>query len=92
MEQHSIRIHAECFEMQKILREDNALLLGERDALHAQVTQLWECPDCGFAFDASHTNDNGEGEYSCPVCNESRLETQVAQLRKAIRRLRDERR
>ena len=30
--------------------------------------QLWECPSCGFAFDAVHEDDEIGGGYSCPEC------------------------
>ena len=32
--------------------------------------RTWECPDCGFSYDAQHTIDGGEdhGKYSCPEC------------------------
>jgi hypothetical protein len=32
---------------------------------------LWECPDCAFAFDAMHKDE--DGGYSCPVCEVARL-------------------
>ena len=41
-------------------------------------TQLWECDDCGFRFDASHAEE--DGSYSCPCC-------EVAQLRHAAHNL-----
>lgn len=37
---------------------------------------LWQCPDCAFAFDASHTDN--DGSYSCPCCAEARLTTALS--------------
>jgi Zn finger protein HypA/HybF involved in hydrogenase expression len=42
--------------------------------------EVWECPTCAFTFDARHTNDGTDGEYSCPVCAESQLRARVARL------------
>jgi rubredoxin len=47
------------------------------------TTLLWECPDCAFAFDAAHVNDDSIGTYSCPVCNESKDTKRLDHLRKA---------
>src|SRR5690606_21121276 len=40
---------------------------------------MWTCGDCGFAFDASHTDEGTEGQYSCPACAEIELEKQLEQ-------------
>ena len=49
--------------------------------------KLWECPDCGFAFDAVHTHK--DGGYSCPCCAEMRLSTALASAEALNERLRD---
>jgi hypothetical protein len=36
------------------------------------TTALWSCPDCAFTFDAMHTDP--DGGYTCPACEELRLE------------------
>lgn len=46
--------------------------------LYTQPVALWTCPDCGFGFDAAHTNEPNGG-YSCPVC-------ELAALRAAVKR------
>ena len=54
-------------------------LVRELLAENARLTKaMWECPDCGFAFDAAH-QDVGGG-YSCPVCTETRLEAENMRL------------
>lgn len=55
-----------------------------------KVVELWECEDCGFAFDAIHENDTPEGGYSCPLCAESRLEKELAEAHAEIERLNTE--
>lgn len=50
---------------------------GELKAARVQnAITLWECPECLFAFDASHQDT--DGGYTCPVCAEARLEKEVA--------------
>jgi len=31
-----------------------------------ETAELFECPDCGFRFDAIHTQDDEHGGYVCP--------------------------
>lgn len=31
-----------------------------------ELRELWHCDNCGFGFDACHTNE--DGGYTCPVC------------------------
>ena len=42
----------------------------------------WICHNCGFTFDTSHVHE--DGTYSCPVCNEARLEARESKLEKAL--------
>jgi len=51
------------------------------------VRAIWECPDCGFAFDATH-KDEGMNEYSCPNYSESELSKSAAEKDTEIQRLR----
>lgn len=55
------------------------LLMGKFDAPEAN-TELWTCPLCGFAMDASHSEVDGSG-YKCPACAEIKLESEANQLR-----------
>jgi Zn ribbon nucleic-acid-binding protein len=48
-----------------------------------ETVELFECPDCGFRFDAMHKQDDDKGGYVCPACRELELEAEVEQLRKA---------
>jgi predicted RNA-binding Zn-ribbon protein involved in translation (DUF1610 family) len=34
-----------------------------------ETVELFECPDCGFRFDAIHTQDDEHGGYVCPNCH-----------------------
>jgi rubrerythrin len=50
--------------MAKIQTEDK--FRAELEQVKAERAELWNCSDCGFGFDAGHT-DVGGG-YSCPLC------------------------
>lgn len=52
-----------------------------------QAPNMWDCPDCGFSFDARH-EDVGGG-YSCPVCAEVRLTAALRDLAEEYERLTD---
>lgn len=41
-------------------------------------TRLFVCGDCGFAFDAAHTDDGTDGEYTCPVCEVEKLKKELS--------------
>ena len=56
--------------------------------IHDGCPKLWDCPDCGFAFDAVHT-DVGTDEHTCPVCEEARLERDLTEANATIAELRD---
>lgn len=43
-----------------------------RQVARDELVKVWSCPDCGFSFDAFHTDDP-DGGYSCPVCEVGRL-------------------
>jgi hypothetical protein len=50
----------------------------DENAVFEEGVRCWVCPDCGFAFDATHTNTDGTG-YSCPVCEITALQEDLAQ-------------
>ncbi|WP_337033227.1 hypothetical protein [Paenibacillus illinoisensis] len=55
-----------------------------------QQPELWDCPSCGFAFDACHEDvdpvtGEGNGNYTCPLCELIEVEQKQNQLRKALR-------
>ena len=48
------------------------------DDVFEEGVRCWVCPDCGFAFDASHTHTDGTG-YACPVCEVTTLREDLTQ-------------
>lgn len=48
------------------------------DDVFEDGVRCWVCPDCGFAFDASHVNTDGTG-YSCPVCELATIKESLTQ-------------
>lgn len=65
------------------LESDLRIERGRVEGLSAGSPRLWECPGCGFGFDAQHTDQ--DGGYSCPVCAKARLEKALAVCREALR-------
>ncbi|MFP4976362.1 hypothetical protein ACE6ED_13245 [Paenibacillus sp. CN-4] len=77
--------------LQKVIlpTEDERLLAALEDA-EQQKTELWECEDCGFSFNAIHTDmidGKDTGEHSCPLCAEERLEKALTEAQQTIARL-----
>ena len=54
-----------------------------------QVPELWSCPDCAFTMDACHT-DVSDGGYTCPLCENERLRSQMRELVEACAAVLDE--
>ncbi|WP_028609206.1 hypothetical protein [Paenibacillus harenae] len=52
----------------------------EIERLKKSNNDMWDCPDCGFAFDSCHV-DVDTNEHSCPVCCEAELTKENNQLR-----------
>lgn len=42
-----------------------------------KTVKIFECPDCGFEFNAIHEADDSVGGWECPLC-------EVDELRKAL--------
>jgi predicted RNA-binding Zn-ribbon protein involved in translation (DUF1610 family) len=45
-----------------------------REHIWRETVELFSCPDCGFSFDACHSQDDREGGWICPVCEAAELE------------------
>ncbi|GGA55983.1 hypothetical protein GCM10007416_31470 [Kroppenstedtia guangzhouensis] len=45
-----------------------------------QVLDLFECPECGFRFEASQTQNDDEGGWVCPHCESEELEVALDRL------------
>src|SRR5690606_20150025 len=48
-------------------------LIEQLEQARTKNHNMWTCGDCGFAFDASHTDEGTKGQYSCPACAEIEL-------------------
>lgn len=54
-----------------------------------QQPELWDCPSCGFTFDAGHEDidpvtGKGNGNYTCPLCELDEVEQERDRLRKEL--------
>ncbi|MCM3131867.1 hypothetical protein M3629_03675 [Paenibacillus polysaccharolyticus] len=54
-----------------------------------QQTELWDCPGCGFTYAAEHEDidpvtGEGNGNHTCPVCENVELERENERLRKEV--------
>lgn len=49
-----------------------------RPIIEAEVrrTLLWECQDCAFGFDRTHTDE--DGGHSCPLCELTEVRERIA--------------
>ncbi len=55
-----------------------------------KVVDMYECPDCGFEYNACQELDTDEGGYECPLCESLELEEENKRLRKALERAKRE--
>src|SRR5690606_21494010 len=59
-------------------------LIEQLEQARTMNHNMWTCGDCGFSFDASHTDEGTDGQYSCPACAEIELEKQLEQAQAAM--------
>lgn len=53
----------------------------DKEYLHKNhVVDLYECPDCGFCWDAIHTQNDDEGGWVCPNCESMELDIALDRL------------
>jgi rubrerythrin len=50
-----------------------------------QLANMYHCPDCGFEYNAQHTQDDKEGGYVCPLCETIELEEKVKKYENALK-------
>ncbi|OKP91301.1 hypothetical protein [Paenibacillus sp. P32E] len=64
-------------------------LMAALEEAEKRKVELWECEDCGFSFNAIHTDfvdGKDSGDHSCPLCAETRLEKELAEAQRIIDR------
>ncbi|WP_214630016.1 hypothetical protein [Paenibacillus agaridevorans] len=59
-------------------------LLEEIDRLRKTKNNLRICQDCGFGFDACHTDDTPAGGYSCQLCEATKLSNEIERLQQEV--------
>lgn len=37
-------------------------------SINVKEIEVVDCPDCGFEYNAEHSNDNDKTIYECPLC------------------------
>lgn len=45
----------------------------EKDLVSTKTVEIFECPDCGFEFNAMHEVDEQVGGWECPLCEVEEL-------------------
>ncbi|CAM4275588.1 hypothetical protein BAMA_15255 [Bacillus manliponensis] len=74
--------HEEVQSVETYLQDRQAYLLINRirekrySRAHVKVrgkVEMFECPDCGFEFNAVHQTDDEQGGYECPLCELDRV-------------------
>ncbi|CAM4274352.1 hypothetical protein [Paenibacillus xylanexedens] len=71
------------------LMDDLEEAYAEIERLKAEKVELWDCPECGFTYDACHEDidpatGEGNGNHTCPVCENADLERENDRLRKEL--------
>ncbi|MEO2212169.1 hypothetical protein ABGV40_15100 [Paenibacillus amylolyticus] len=71
------------------LMDDLEEAFAEIERLKAEKVELWDCPGCGFTYDACHEDidpdiGEGNGNHTCPVCENTDLERENERLPKEI--------
>ncbi|CAI6024749.1 hypothetical protein PAECIP112173_00397 [Paenibacillus sp. JJ-100] len=61
----------------------------EIERLKSEKVELWECPGCGFTYAAEHEDidpatGEGNGNHTCPVCEDVDLVRENERLRKEL--------
>jgi hypothetical protein len=49
-----------------------------------KTVEIFECPECGFEFNAMHEVDNLTGGWECPLCEIDELQQKVKELQEVI--------
>jgi rubredoxin len=55
----------------------------EKRSLSIKTVEIFECPDCGFEFNAIHEADEQVGGWECPLCEADELNKRVKALETA---------
>ncbi|MEK4273178.1 hypothetical protein [Paenibacillus sp. FSL R7-0026] len=72
------------------LMDDLEEAFAEIERLKAEKVELWDCPGCGFTYDAchediDHATGEGNGNHTCPVCENADLERENERLCKELK-------
>lgn len=49
----------------------------EKRSLSIKTVEIFECPDCGFEFNAMHEVDEQVGGWECPLCEVDELKKKI---------------
>ncbi|WP_433748283.1 hypothetical protein [Paenibacillus amylolyticus] len=82
-------------ETMELLHKGGAVPLNVVEAVNdllekvGQQPELWECPGCGFTYDACHEDidpatGEGNGNHTCPLCELIDVDREQDRLRKAL--------
>lgn len=75
------------------LMDDLEEAFAEIERLKAEKVELWDCPGCGFTYDACHEDidpatGEGNGNHTCPLCELIDVERERDRLRKKLEEVR----
>lgn len=59
----------------------------KKEQLSIKNVEIFECPDCGFEFNAMHEVDEQVGGWECPLCEVDELKQEIEQLKRDKRAL-----
>jgi ssDNA-binding Zn-finger/Zn-ribbon topoisomerase 1 len=50
-----------------------------------KTVEIFECPDCGFEFNAHHENDDQVGGWECPLCIEVEQQEEIEEQERILK-------
>jgi DNA-directed RNA polymerase subunit RPC12/RpoP len=53
----------------------------EKDLVCTELVKIYNCPDCGFEFNAMHEVDEQVGGWECPLCEVDELQKEIERIR-----------
>ena len=57
-----------------------------KELVETELVKIYECPDCGFEFNAIHEADEQVGGWECPLCELEEKDNIIKELTRVLAR------